>query len=130
MTAIHLLVLVHGMWGNPQHLAELARIAEEIHTTSTTDGTALHILRAETIKDDSTYDGVDWGGERIAKEVPWSRAANSQVSNVHRWSRLSKNWRAREIKSFDSRLLGTVLGVSLPDIVLGEHFISSHDAKC
>ena len=71
MTAIHLLVLVHGMWGNPHHLAELARIAEETHTTSTTEGTTLHILRAETIKDDSTYDGVDWGGERIAKEVPW-----------------------------------------------------------
>jgi len=69
MTAIHLLVLIHGMWGNPQHLAELARIAEETHTTSTADGTTLHILRAETIKDDSTYDGVDWGGERIAKEV-------------------------------------------------------------
>lgn len=69
MTAIHLLVLVHGMWGNPQHLAELARIAEETHTTSNVDGTTLHILRAETIKDDSTYDGVDWGGERIAKEV-------------------------------------------------------------
>ena len=78
MTAIHLLVLVHGMWGNPEHLAELARIAEETHgTTSNADGTTLHILRAETIKDDSTYDGVDWGGERIAKEVlPWlSRVA-------------------------------------------------------
>jgi len=35
------------------------------------------------------------------------------------------NWRAREIKSFVSRLQDTVLEVSLPDIVLGEHFMSN-----
>jgi hypothetical protein len=95
MTAIHLLVLVHGMWGNPEHLAELARIAEETHTTSNADGTNLHILLAETIKDDSTYDGVDWGGERIAKEVfpLWSLAAGRKflIDASNRWSTLSKN---------------------------------------
>ena len=29
----------------------------------------LHILVAETNKDDGTYDGIDWGGERVAVEV-------------------------------------------------------------
>ena len=69
MTNIHLLVLVHGMWGNPEHLSELARIARETYSEPSSDGTSLHVMLAETIQEDSTYDGVDWGGERVAKEV-------------------------------------------------------------
>lgn len=68
MAPIHLLVLIHGMWGNPGHLAELARIARETHSTAS-DGTKLHVLLAEAISEDSTYDGIDWGGERVADEV-------------------------------------------------------------
>jgi hypothetical protein len=44
----HLLVLVHGMWGNPGHLAELYRIILETHTDP-----LLHVLLAETNKEDS-----------------------------------------------------------------------------
>ena len=29
VTPVHLLVLLHGMWGNPGHLAEMARIIRE-----------------------------------------------------------------------------------------------------
>lgn len=69
MTNIHLLVLIHGMWGNPAHIAELERIARETYSDAESDGTVLHVLKAESIRENSTYDGVDWGGERIAKEV-------------------------------------------------------------
>ena len=69
MTNIHLLVLIHGMWGNPAHIAELDRFARETYSDAGSDGTVLHVLKAESIRDNSTYDGVDWGGERIAKEV-------------------------------------------------------------
>ena len=69
MTNVHLLVLVHGMWGNPNHLSELARTAREAYSEPSLDGTSLHVLMAQTIKDESTYDGVDWGGERVASEV-------------------------------------------------------------
>ncbi|KAF8805075.1 DUF676-domain-containing protein [Phlegmacium glaucopus] len=69
MTNIHLLVLIHGMWGNPAHIAELERIARETYALAGADGTVLHVLKAESIRDNSTYDGVDWGGERVAKEV-------------------------------------------------------------
>ncbi|KAF8892305.1 putative serine esterase-domain-containing protein [Infundibulicybe gibba] len=68
MTTVHLLVLIHGMWGNPGHLSELARIVRETHGT-TTDGTQLRVLLAEANSEDSTYDGIDWGGERVAKEI-------------------------------------------------------------
>ncbi|KAJ6619472.1 putative serine esterase-domain-containing protein [Mycena sp. CBHHK59/15] len=64
MASAHLLVLVHGMWGNPGHLAELNRIIlDTIHDP------ALHVLCAETNREDSTYDGIDWGGERVAQEI-------------------------------------------------------------
>lgn len=68
MSSVHLLVLIHGMWGNPDHLAELARIARETYDTPK-DGTELRVLVAETNRDDSTYDGIDWGGERVAQEI-------------------------------------------------------------
>jgi len=69
MTRTHLLVLIHGMWGNPEHLSEVARIARETHSGPSSDDTVLHVLVAESIREDSTYDGIDWGGERVAKEV-------------------------------------------------------------
>ncbi|KAJ3713816.1 putative serine esterase-domain-containing protein [Lentinula raphanica] len=60
--SVHLLVLVHGMWGNTSHLSEMERIVKEMRPE-------LHVLLAETNQEDSTYDGIDWGGERVAKEV-------------------------------------------------------------
>ena len=58
------------MWGNPAHLAELDRIIREVKGEAPSeDGTVLRILVAETNSDDSTYDGIDWGGERVAEEV-------------------------------------------------------------
>ncbi|EIW79386.1 DUF676-domain-containing protein [Coniophora puteana RWD-64-598 SS2] len=69
MSNIHLLVLVHGMWGNPRHLAELDRIIREVKGDVETEDTKLAVLVAETNKEDSTYDGIDWGGERVAQEV-------------------------------------------------------------
>jgi hypothetical protein len=69
MSSIHLLVLIHGMWGNPGHLAELARVIRETYNTLSPDGVQLQVLLAETNSEDSTYDGIDWGGERVAQEV-------------------------------------------------------------
>ncbi|KAK0188992.1 DUF676-domain-containing protein [Armillaria mellea] len=47
MSSYHLIVLVHGMWGNTSH----------------------RLLAAETNQEASTYDGIDWGGERVAQEI-------------------------------------------------------------
>lgn len=57
------------MWGNPGHLAELARIIRETYASPGPDGIQLEVLLAETNREESTYDGIDWGGERVAKEV-------------------------------------------------------------
>lgn len=69
----HLLVLVHGMWGNPSHLAEMNRIIQETKGSGPSDeGVELDVLVAEANRDQSTYDGIDWGGERVADEVLYS----------------------------------------------------------
>ena len=70
---VHLLVLIHGMWGNPSHLSELRRIVKEKYDSEDAQkgpaGERLHLLLAETNRDGKTYDGIDWGGERVAEEV-------------------------------------------------------------
>ncbi|KAI0676040.1 DUF676-domain-containing protein [Trametes maxima] len=72
-TCVHLLVLIHGMWGNPVHLAEMKRVVEERRGQPSSEkgpgGEQLRVLVAETNKEDGTYDGIDWGGERVAEEV-------------------------------------------------------------
>jgi hypothetical protein len=69
---VHLLVLIHGMWGGPQHLASMHRIMKDtrIHGASIEpDGTELRVMLPETNQAESTYDGIDWGGERVAAEA-------------------------------------------------------------
>jgi Putative serine esterase (DUF676) len=70
-TNVHLLVLIHGMWGNPSHLASMHRIIQQSINESSNhpNGVGLHVILPETNRDESTYDGIDWGGERVATEV-------------------------------------------------------------
>ncbi|KAF9223966.1 DUF676-domain-containing protein [Gyrodon lividus] len=72
MANIHLLVLIHGMWGNPSHLAHVDKIIHEVKGSAENSGPdepELAVLVAQTNRDESTYDGIDWGGERVAQEV-------------------------------------------------------------
>lgn len=69
---LHLLVLVHGMWGSPIHLAEMDRIINERierDAEAVGDGSSVRTLLVQSNKEASTYDGIDWGGERVADEV-------------------------------------------------------------
>lgn len=65
---VHLLVCVHGMWGEPGHVSRLAEVVKETHPDPE-DGVELDVLVAETNRDENTYDGVDWGAERVIEEV-------------------------------------------------------------
>jgi hypothetical protein len=66
---VHLLVLIHGMWGNTSHLASMHRIFKETRIDNDPDGAELYVMLPETNQAESTYDGIDWGGERVAAEV-------------------------------------------------------------
>ena len=59
MCPVHLLVLIHDMWGHPGHLAELNRVIRETYT-ETDDALSLEILLAKTNREKSIYDGIDW----------------------------------------------------------------------
>lgn len=78
---VHLLVLIHGMWGNPTHLSEMFRIYSETlgpvadQVPEGPDGERIHVIVPETNKDSGTYDGIDWGGERVAEEVSFPSTA-------------------------------------------------------
>ncbi|KAG8873342.1 hypothetical protein FRB97_006808 [Tulasnella sp. 331] len=69
-TEVHLLALIHGMWGQPAHLARFAEVMREIHGDTPKNGIReLDVLVAETNRENHTYDGVDWGAERVVKEI-------------------------------------------------------------
>lgn len=57
------------MWGEPSHVARLAEIVKETHSAPEEDGVELDVLVAETNRDENTYDGIDWGAERVIEEV-------------------------------------------------------------
>ena len=91
---VHLLVLIHGaswvcaslrlrliftegMWGSCEHLRELANTITQVHSTSRKEPTSsaerpdveLDVLLAQSNQSAQTYDGIDWGAERVAREV-------------------------------------------------------------
>lgn len=63
-SADHLVVLVHGLWGNPSHLSYLASTLRKAY-----DEDELHILLVKSNADSFTYDGIELGGERVTHEV-------------------------------------------------------------
>ncbi|KAL8826204.1 MAG: hypothetical protein Q9170_007494 [Blastenia crenularia] len=62
--ANHLCVLVHGLWGNPNHLSYLAKALREKHHDD-----KLNILVAKSNSGTYTYDGIETGGERVTQEI-------------------------------------------------------------
>jgi hypothetical protein len=60
------------------------------------DGATLHVMIPETNKDESTYDGIDWGGERVAAEAsPFILPYLYNISN-HPFTDFSGNRETRE----------------------------------
>ncbi|KAL6715888.1 hypothetical protein ACLMJK_006849 [Lecanora helva] len=62
--ASHLCVLVHGLWGNPKHMAYIASALREKYTED-----ELEILTAKANSYSFTYDGIDLGAERVTQEI-------------------------------------------------------------
>ncbi|KAI1502885.1 putative serine esterase-domain-containing protein [Biscogniauxia marginata] len=60
----HLCVLVHGLWGNPNHMKS---IAKALRATYSED--ELYILAAKRNSGSFTYDGIERGGERVCLEI-------------------------------------------------------------
>ncbi|TKA71994.1 hypothetical protein B0A55_07661 [Friedmanniomyces simplex] len=79
--AQHLVVLFHGLWGNPVHLKHLR---DTLATQREGDGLYLFLPKANS--DSFTYDGIEVGAERITDEIERKieelRSAGSQLSKI------------------------------------------------
>lgn len=86
--------------GNPTHLSEAARVlgarfeAEDDATRAT--HAKVEILVASTNAEEGTYDGIDWGGERVVEEYVYvllaafrlfTGSAAGSMSGLRSWRR-------------------------------------------
>ncbi|KAH7325841.1 lipid particle protein [Stachybotrys elegans] len=62
--ADHLCVLVHGLWGEPKHMTNVAKFLRQSHSAD-----ELYLLIAERNTGNNTYDGIERGGERVCAEI-------------------------------------------------------------
>ncbi|KAG7129083.1 Lipid droplet phospholipase 1 like protein [Verticillium longisporum] len=62
--ADHLCVLVHGLWGNPNHMANIAKSLRSQYPAD-----KLYLLLAKRNSGSFTYDGIERGGERVCAEI-------------------------------------------------------------
>ncbi|KAF5021453.1 hypothetical protein F66182_6494, partial [Fusarium sp. NRRL 66182] len=62
--ATHLVVLVHGLWGNPSHMRNVAKSLRDQYSKD-----ELNILLAKQNSGNFTYDGIELGGERVCAEI-------------------------------------------------------------
>ncbi|KAK8124518.1 lipase/serine esterase [Apiospora kogelbergensis] len=62
--ADHLCVVVHGLWGNPNHMKTVVKTLRDAYSED-----ELYILLPKRNKGSSTYDGIERGGERVCEEI-------------------------------------------------------------
>jgi len=64
LEADHLCVLVHGLWGNPSHMASVAKTIRAQYPPE-----KVYLLVAKRNSGSFTYDGIECGGERVCLEI-------------------------------------------------------------
>ncbi|KAI1140489.1 DUF676-domain-containing protein [Hypoxylon sp. FL0543] len=64
LAADHLCVLVHGLWGNPNHMRSIAKALRDAYSED-----KLYLLVAKRNSGSFTYDGIERGGERVCLEI-------------------------------------------------------------
>lgn len=64
LKAGHLCVLVHGLWGNPTHMRNIAKVLRQNYAEDD-----LYLLLAKQNSGSFTYDGIERGGERVCAEI-------------------------------------------------------------
>lgn len=66
---IHLVILVHGLWGNVSHMEYLCKKLSNLNNSSSFSNEQLHVHISNSNEHYKTYDGIDVCGTRLAKEV-------------------------------------------------------------
>lgn len=69
MVDYHLVVLVHGLWGNPSHLLYIEKQLESHFNEQALQQEQVVIYKTGSHSGFLTYDGIDVNGKRIADEI-------------------------------------------------------------
>lgn len=85
MVNYHLVVLVHGIWGNPSHMSYLAHQIERKVESLDTDEEIV-VYKTGSHSGYLTYDGVDVNGKRIRDEI----VAKTDLLNNEEKARVTK----------------------------------------
>lgn len=71
---VHLVVIIHGLWGSPDHVSYLANTLRKIANSSIQQSNdQLEILIPNSIQWTNTYDGIDYCAEHVAREIDLRR---------------------------------------------------------
>ncbi|KAJ6782793.1 hypothetical protein PWT90_04150 [Aphanocladium album] len=82
LKAGHLCVLVHGLWGNPEHMRNIAKCLRDEYSRD-----ELYLLLAKRNTGSFTYDGIERGGERVCAEIEEElRAIEAQGGKITKLS--------------------------------------------
>ncbi|CAH7673006.1 putative serine esterase-domain-containing protein, partial [Phakopsora pachyrhizi] len=68
LSPIHLVVIIHGLWGTPDHVSYLSKSLSRIRPSSSTQP-RLEIFVPSCIQWTHTYDGIDFCAERVANDL-------------------------------------------------------------
>lgn len=85
MVNYHLVVLVHGIWGNPSHMSYLAHQIER-NVESAAANEKIVVYKTGSHSGYLTYDGVDVNGKRISDEI----VAETEKLNTHQEGQVTK----------------------------------------
>ncbi|MBW0519376.1 hypothetical protein O181_059091 [Austropuccinia psidii MF-1] len=69
-TPVHLVVIIHGLWGAPEHVAYLANT---LARTAVSSECLVDIFCPQSISGTTTYDGIDFCAELVSQEVDQRR---------------------------------------------------------
>lgn len=84
MPLFHLVVLVHGLWGNPSHMAYLAQQIEH-HVKPDNPQERVRVYTTKSHSGYLTYDGIGVNGKRVADEIQAQTcllAADGKVTQI------------------------------------------------
>lgn len=76
-TNVHVVLLIHGLWGSPAHLAEAKQELEAAWGEG--EGEELVVMVAGGMTSQLTYDGIDVCASRVA----WEVRPPSQIGRAH-----------------------------------------------
>ncbi|KAF7583979.1 hypothetical protein FOB63_000051 [Clavispora lusitaniae] len=84
MPQYHLVILVHGLWGNSSHMAYLAQSLQNAKISDSQEILVVH--RTESHSGYLTYDGIGVNGKRVADEITTEKLKLEKDGKVVKFS--------------------------------------------